>query len=107
MITLASVAEETSGLSPDPIDEVRAVQRYATGTKNAVGMGSMLRSGAAAVKPGPAYMARAVASIVSPPFRCRRCCHCQYCCSRRRRATRPAAGSACCARPSARRMIRG
>ena len=65
MITLASVAEETSGLSPDPIDGVRAVQRYATGTKNDVGMGSMVGSGAAAAKPGPAYIARGFHSISS------------------------------------------
>jgi len=65
MITLASVAEETSGLSPDPIDGVRTVQRYATRTKNDVGMGSMVGSGAAAAKPGPAYIARGFHSISS------------------------------------------
>ena len=39
---------------------------YAAGTKNAVGMGSMLLdSGAATAKPGPAYMARGFHSISS------------------------------------------
>ena len=38
---------------------------YATGTKNAVGMGSMPGSGAATTKPGPAYMARGFHSISS------------------------------------------
>jgi hypothetical protein len=50
----------------EPIDEfVEYTQRYATGTKNAVGMGIMLDCGAATTKPGPAYMARGFHSISS------------------------------------------
>ena len=41
------------------------MQRYATGTKNAVGMGIMLGSGVATTKPGPAYIARGFHSISS------------------------------------------
>jgi hypothetical protein len=64
MTTLASVANETSGLRsspallpPEPIHGVRvvsSVQRYATRNKKAVGMGSMLGSGAVEMKHGSA-----------------------------------------------------
>ena len=55
---LLSEAEETSR------DEFMQCS-YATRTKNVVGMGSMLDSGAATTKPGPAYMARGFHSISS------------------------------------------
>ena len=60
---LLLLTEETSS-RPEPRHEcVRC--SYATGTKNAVGTGSTLDSGAATRKPGPAYIARGFHSISS------------------------------------------